>query len=58
MVVGTVMALANGAVLPAMVIVFGDMTDSFVGDASLPPNITLPPSESQLRDILFNRNNK
>ncbi|XP_031432465.1 ATP-binding cassette, sub-family B (MDR/TAP), member 4 isoform X2 [Clupea harengus] len=44
MVVGTVMALANGAVLPAMVIVFGDMTDSFVGDASLPPNITLPPN--------------
>lgn len=28
--VGTVMAMANGIVLPLMCIVFGDMTDSFV----------------------------
>lgn len=33
MVVGLVMAMVNGALLPAMVIVFGDMTDSFVSDA-------------------------
>ncbi|XP_061088168.1 ATP-binding cassette, sub-family B (MDR/TAP), member 4 [Conger conger] len=32
MVVGLVMALANGAVLPLMAVVFGDMTDSFVDD--------------------------
>uniref|UniRef100_A0A4W4E9Y8 ABC-type xenobiotic transporter n=1 Tax=Electrophorus electricus TaxID=8005 RepID=A0A4W4E9Y8_ELEEL len=32
---GTIMAMANGAVLPAMVIVFGDMTNSFI---LLPPN--------------------
>uniref|UniRef100_A0A4W4E8E6 ABC-type xenobiotic transporter n=1 Tax=Electrophorus electricus TaxID=8005 RepID=A0A4W4E8E6_ELEEL len=29
---GTIMAMANGAVLPAMVIVFGDMTNSFVNE--------------------------
>ncbi|KAJ8291016.1 hypothetical protein GJAV_G00020440 [Gymnothorax javanicus] len=33
MVVGLLMAMANGAVLPAMALVFGDMTDSFVDDA-------------------------
>ncbi|KAI5092339.1 ATP-binding cassette, sub-family B (MDR/TAP), member 4 isoform 1, partial [Silurus meridionalis] len=44
MVVGTIMAMANGAVLPAMVVVFGDMTNSFVDDSILQnlPNITLP----------------
>ncbi|XP_066501736.1 ATP-binding cassette, sub-family B (MDR/TAP), member 4 [Hoplias malabaricus] len=35
MVVGTIMSMANGAVLPAMVIVFGEMTDSFMKDAAL-----------------------
>ncbi|XP_066571517.1 ATP-dependent translocase ABCB1 [Amia ocellicauda] len=30
MVLGTVMAMGNGAMLPAMVIVFGEMTDNFV----------------------------
>ncbi|KAF4076001.1 hypothetical protein AMELA_G00225410 [Ameiurus melas] len=47
MLVGTIMALANGAVLPAMVIVFGDMTNSFVEDSileGLPPNFTLNPN--------------
>ncbi|XP_008297780.1 ATP-dependent translocase ABCB1 [Stegastes partitus] len=33
-VVGTVMAMANGTVLPVMFIVFGDMTDSFIQDAA------------------------
>uniref|UniRef100_A0AAY4AHF9 ATP-binding cassette, sub-family B (MDR/TAP), member 4 n=1 Tax=Denticeps clupeoides TaxID=299321 RepID=A0AAY4AHF9_9TELE len=35
MVLGTVMAMGNGAVLPAMVIVFGDMTNSFISHCSL-----------------------
>ncbi|XP_062841935.1 ATP-binding cassette, sub-family B (MDR/TAP), member 4 isoform X2 [Trichomycterus rosablanca] len=46
MIFGTIMAMANGAVLPAMVVVFGDMTNSFVHDSiieSLPENVTLPP---------------
>uniref|UniRef100_A0A667Z1D1 ATP-binding cassette, sub-family B (MDR/TAP), member 4 n=1 Tax=Myripristis murdjan TaxID=586833 RepID=A0A667Z1D1_9TELE len=37
---GTVMAMANGVVLPLMCIVFGDMTDSFVGDSQLSQNIS------------------
>nr|ADQ20481.1 P-glycoprotein [Poeciliopsis lucida] len=36
--IGTVMAVANGVVLPLMCIVFGDMTDSLVNSAV--PNIT------------------
>lgn len=42
------MAMANGAVLPAMVIVFGDMTNSFVDNSilgNLPPNLTFPGGE-------------
>ncbi|XP_034030717.1 ATP-binding cassette, sub-family B (MDR/TAP), member 4 [Thalassophryne amazonica] len=47
---GTVMAMANGVVLPLMCIVFGDMTDSFVNSAS-----TLPtPSTSPARFIPLN----
>lgn len=49
MLVGTIMAIANGAVLPAMVIVFGEMTNSFVDNSileGLHPNFTLNPSES------------
>ncbi|KAF5907181.1 Multidrug resistance protein 1, partial [Clarias magur] len=45
MVVGTMMALGNGAVLPAMMIVFGDITNSFVDNSildSLLPNMTFP----------------
>ncbi|XP_068179994.1 ATP-dependent translocase ABCB1 isoform X2 [Antennarius striatus] len=30
---GTIMAMANGTVLPLMCIVFGDMTDSFINDS-------------------------
>ncbi|KAL2084174.1 hypothetical protein ACEWY4_019692 [Coilia grayii] len=46
MVFGTIMAMANGAILPLMVIVFGDMTNSFVQHGKHPnitglPNITL-----------------
>uniref|UniRef100_A0A7N6B0Q5 ATP-binding cassette, sub-family B (MDR/TAP), member 4 n=1 Tax=Anabas testudineus TaxID=64144 RepID=A0A7N6B0Q5_ANATE len=37
---GTVMAMANGVVLPLMCIVFGDMTDSFVSDAMASNNQT------------------
>ncbi|XP_056142526.1 ATP-binding cassette, sub-family B (MDR/TAP), member 4 [Lampris incognitus] len=39
---GTVMAVANGVVLPLMCIVFGDMTDSFVDDSKLSKNISHP----------------
>ncbi|KAG9342824.1 hypothetical protein JZ751_015696 [Albula glossodonta] len=47
MVLGLLMAMANGAVLPAMVIVFGDMTDSFVNDAIQDQiNITIPSNET------------
>uniref|UniRef100_A0A4W4EAF4 ATP-binding cassette, sub-family B (MDR/TAP), member 4 n=1 Tax=Electrophorus electricus TaxID=8005 RepID=A0A4W4EAF4_ELEEL len=43
---GTIMAMANGAVLPAMVIVFGDMTNSFCYiryDWSYAPSLHLGP---------------
>ena len=33
MIIGTIAAMAVGAGLPCMIIVFGDMTDSFVGNA-------------------------
>ncbi|XP_041708101.1 ATP-dependent translocase ABCB1-like isoform X2 [Coregonus clupeaformis] len=33
MVLGTIMAIVNGTVLPLMYIVFGDMTDSFIRDS-------------------------
>ncbi|XP_072250387.1 ATP-dependent translocase ABCB1 [Leuresthes tenuis] len=39
-IIGAVMAIANGAVLPIMFIVFGDMTDSLVNTASV--NVTDP----------------
>lgn len=41
MVVGSIMAAAHGACLPLMMIVFGDMTDSFVDSARLTPTPTL-----------------
>lgn len=48
MLVGTIMAMANGAVLPAMVIVFGDMANSFVDNSILDGlNGTFPESESK-----------
>lgn len=53
-VLGFLMSMVNGVVLPLMMIVFGDMTDSFVGDAlqsqsntSL-PNVTFPISNATL----------
>lgn len=47
MLLGTIMSMANGAVLPLMVIVFGEMTDSFAENELLEnlKNTTLPPSE-------------
>uniref|UniRef100_A0A3P8RW26 ATP-binding cassette, sub-family B (MDR/TAP), member 4 n=1 Tax=Amphiprion percula TaxID=161767 RepID=A0A3P8RW26_AMPPE len=43
--VGTLMAMVNGVVLPLMCIVFGDMTDSFISDSAAGlGNITLPPN--------------
>ncbi|XP_051576241.1 ATP-dependent translocase ABCB1-like isoform X2 [Myxocyprinus asiaticus] len=47
MLVGAVMSMANGAVLPLMTIVFGDMTNSFVDSTildSLKDNVTFPPN--------------
>uniref|UniRef100_A0A3Q1EA68 ATP-binding cassette, sub-family B (MDR/TAP), member 4 n=1 Tax=Acanthochromis polyacanthus TaxID=80966 RepID=A0A3Q1EA68_9TELE len=41
---GTLMAMANGVVLPLMCIVFGDMTDSFVSDAAAGFNVSLFPN--------------
>ncbi|XP_028672963.1 ATP-binding cassette, sub-family B (MDR/TAP), member 4 [Erpetoichthys calabaricus] len=40
MVLGSLMAVAHGAALPSMIIVFGDMTNSFVGNAIPMPNDT------------------
>lgn len=44
MLVGTIMAMANGAVLPAMMLVFGEMTNSFVDSSIIEnvPNISWP----------------
>lgn len=50
MILATIMSMANGAVLPLMVIVFGDMTNSFVEDSikdkltntTIPPNLAVP----------------
>ncbi|XP_037532573.1 ATP-binding cassette, sub-family B (MDR/TAP), member 4 [Nematolebias whitei] len=39
MVVGTVMAVANGVVLPLMCIVFGNMTDSLINSAATSNNL-------------------
>ncbi|XP_051921757.1 ATP-binding cassette, sub-family B (MDR/TAP), member 4 isoform X5 [Hippocampus zosterae] len=50
---GTVMSMAHGVVLPLMLVVFGDMTDSLVSNAALGylntsnPNITFPNSTIQ-----------
>ncbi|KAM4600373.1 ATP-dependent translocase ABCB1 [Polymixia lowei] len=55
-ILGTVMSMANGVVLPLMFIVFGDMTDSFVDDSILSqtntsnPNITTLPFNVTLGD--------
>uniref|UniRef100_A0A8C2HP28 ABC-type xenobiotic transporter n=1 Tax=Cyprinus carpio TaxID=7962 RepID=A0A8C2HP28_CYPCA len=55
MLVGTVMSIANGAVLPLMVIVFGGMTNSFVDDtiAENLKNITLSPREQMTRHAIY-----
>ncbi|XP_071324542.1 ATP-dependent translocase ABCB1 [Trachinotus anak] len=54
--VGTVMAMINGVVLPLMCVVFGDMTDSFVMDSVMSqintssPNFTYPQSNNTLQE--------
>uniref|UniRef100_A0A3Q2DLA8 ATP-binding cassette, sub-family B (MDR/TAP), member 4 n=1 Tax=Cyprinodon variegatus TaxID=28743 RepID=A0A3Q2DLA8_CYPVA len=50
--VGTVMAIANGVVLPLMCIVFGDMTDSLVNSASSNTSAT-PPSEYSYITVIY-----
>ncbi|XP_078107980.1 ATP-dependent translocase ABCB1 isoform X1 [Sander vitreus] len=53
---GTVCAIIHGVVLPLMCIVFGDMTDSFIGDSMMGqintthPNVTHIPSNSTLQE--------
>ncbi|KAM9310241.1 ATP-dependent translocase ABCB1-like [Pholidichthys leucotaenia] len=54
---GTLMAMANGVVLPVMCIVFGEMTDSFVGQASMNmtnPNLTVINLEEEMTGYAIN----
>ncbi|XP_054597178.2 ATP-dependent translocase ABCB1 isoform X1 [Nothobranchius furzeri] len=46
-IVGTVMAVANGVVLPLMCIVFGEMTDSLINSAASSINMTHPSEFSE-----------
>ncbi|KAJ8004967.1 hypothetical protein DPEC_G00141770 [Dallia pectoralis] len=49
---GTILAMIHGTIIPAMMVVFGDMTDSFVGDAQQSQenrsNATYPVSNTTL----------
>lgn len=36
MILGTLLAIAHGTSLPAAMVIFGDMTDSFVASGDLP----------------------
>ena len=54
---GIFCACANGVALPAMIIVFGDMVDAFIGDgtvanqlAAIPWNLTGYTMEQALQD--------
>ncbi|XP_040591761.1 ATP-dependent translocase ABCB1 isoform X2 [Mesocricetus auratus] len=47
MLVGTLAAIIHGVALPLMMLVFGDMTDSFANVGNIPPNATF-------NDSLFN----
>ncbi|XP_070768347.1 ATP-dependent translocase ABCB1 [Enoplosus armatus] len=50
-VIGTVMAIVNGVVLPLMCIVFGDMTDSFIEDSMASHiNMTAPNFTNTMRN--------
>uniref|UniRef100_A0A3Q2QK45 ABC transmembrane type-1 domain-containing protein n=1 Tax=Fundulus heteroclitus TaxID=8078 RepID=A0A3Q2QK45_FUNHE len=51
--VGTVMAVANGVVLPLMCIVFGDMTDSLVNNFTFPENMTYPLEEEMTTFAIY-----
>nr|AKC42134.1 ABCB1 [Petromyzon marinus] len=46
MVVGLIFAIANGAALPVMIILFGEMTDTFVNDAQNNTGTNVTESES------------
>lgn len=59
-IVGMLMAIANGTVNPLMCIVFGEMTDSFIEDARLSKNHNISnPSEcsSACNNNHINNNN-
>ncbi|XP_015213560.2 ATP-dependent translocase ABCB1 isoform X1 [Lepisosteus oculatus] len=48
MLMGTLMAMTNGSVLPAMCVIFGDMTDSFVSDSMANvPNSNFTPATNE-----------
>ncbi|XP_017280598.1 ATP-binding cassette, sub-family B (MDR/TAP), member 4 [Kryptolebias marmoratus] len=57
-IMGTVMAVANGVVLPLMCIVFGDMTDSLVGSAAGHPNMTYNVTYNMTAGDIANMTNK
>lgn len=40
MLVGTLAAIIHGVALPLMMLVFGDMTDTFANVGNMPPNFT------------------
>uniref|UniRef100_A0A8C9XC37 ABC-type xenobiotic transporter n=1 Tax=Sander lucioperca TaxID=283035 RepID=A0A8C9XC37_SANLU len=48
---GTICAIIHGIVLPLMCIVFGDMTDSFIGDSMMGQINTIHPSEFSVTDM-------
>uniref|UniRef100_A0A3Q0RYQ1 ATP-binding cassette sub-family B member 5 n=1 Tax=Amphilophus citrinellus TaxID=61819 RepID=A0A3Q0RYQ1_AMPCI len=50
--VGTLMAMANGVVLPLMCIVFGDMTDSFISNAAIGLGNASFPNVTQINNTL------
>uniref|UniRef100_A0A665UJT8 ATP-binding cassette, sub-family B (MDR/TAP), member 4 n=1 Tax=Echeneis naucrates TaxID=173247 RepID=A0A665UJT8_ECHNA len=52
-IMGTIMAMINGVVLPLMCIVFGEMTDSFLKDSQLPRDNISMSSEFSVTDFDF-----
>ncbi|XP_053743936.1 ATP-binding cassette, sub-family B (MDR/TAP), member 4 [Synchiropus splendidus] len=55
MVIGTLMAMGHGMILPILFMVFGDMTDSFIKDAMPTPNPS--PSKSPLNATFLEATN-
>lgn len=53
--IGTLMAIISGTLIPLMCIVFGEMTDSFIIDAKLSHNNISNPSEFSGTDTSRNQ---